>query len=94
MKILILFLSLLLTWLPENVPFVNYSSGQDVCLEQVDGVEEEAVIRTSQTQEKQPCTSSEPIFGEFYPGLFPSGQHIPVPYCFKRQWLRTCTLRL
>ena len=45
MKILTLFLALFLTLLPESVPVSHYSQGQEVCWEEVNDVEEEAVIR-------------------------------------------------
>ena len=44
MKILTLFLALFLTLLPEGASAFNYSQGQDVVLEEVNEIEEEAVF--------------------------------------------------
>lgn len=96
MKILTLFFALFLTILPENVQFINYSSwGQDVILEVVDDVEEEAVIRTNQTPQKQFRTSQDTGSEGLRSGLFQIAKYnFSVHSCFERQWLRSCALRL
>ena len=96
LRVLTLFLALFLTWLPESAHFVPCSQGQEICLEEVevDDVEEEAVIRTERSSQEQTMTSSLPVFGEASNRLryIPES---PVPYyCFERQWLRCCRLRL
>ena len=96
LRVLTLFLALFLTWLPESAHFVSCSQGQEICLEEVevDDVEEEAVIRTERRAQEQVQTSSLPV-------LVDSSSRLrfilesPVPYfCFERQWLRCCRLRL
>ena len=96
LRVLTLFLALFLTWLPESAHFASNSQGQEICLEEVevDDVEEEAVIRTERRAQEQVQTSSLPV-------LVDSSSRLrfilesPVPYfCFERQWLRCCRLRL
>ena len=96
LRVLTLFLALFLTWLPESAHFVPCAQGQEICLEEVevDDVEEEAVIRTERRAQEQVQTSSLPV-------LVDSSSRLrfilesPVPYfCFERQWLRCCRLRL
>ena len=96
LRVLTLFLALFLTWLPESAHFVSCSQGQEICLEEVevDDVEEEAVIRTERRAQEQVQTSSLPV-------LVDSSSRLrfilesPVPYfCFERQLLRCCRLRL
>ncbi|MBQ6286822.1 MAG: hypothetical protein IJK73_04100 [Bacteroidales bacterium] len=94
MNILALFLALFLTLLPESVPSVNFSLEQDICCEQVNDVEEEAVIRASQTRQNPPLAYSETAFREFRPGLSPLTKLHSIHFCFERQWLRSCSLRL
>ena len=95
MKILTLFLALFLTLLSESAPFADCSLGQDSCLEQVDYTEEgEAVIRTSQTQQKQIQACSEPVFEVSFPESSLLIKYHPVHLCFEKQWLRACALRL
>ena len=94
MRILTLFLALFLTLLPESDHFVPCSQGQDICWEEINDVEEEAVIRLDQHSQKQVQTSSLPIFED------PSVCFIRYPespvshYSFERQWLLCCRLRL
>ena len=59
MKILTLFLALFLTMMPESVPIFNISQGQEICLEEVDDVEEEAVVSMSQRIQKKIGTWNE-----------------------------------
>lgn len=59
MKILTLFLALFLTMMPESVPIFNISQGQEICLEEVDDVEEEAVVSMSQRIQKRIGTWNE-----------------------------------
>ena len=67
---------------PEGLPVANHSPWEDVCYEVVDDVEEEAVIQISRAAKKQPRVFSHPSF------------HFPVHFCFERQWLTACSLRL
>ena len=83
MKILTLFLALFLTLWPESAPVVNCTQGQEVCIEVVDDVEEEAVIRT-------PQRTREIILS--FTGIHPvvSRQTLtfqPIRFCLERQWL-------
>ena len=94
MRILTLFLALFLTLLPENASVADISLGQDVCCEMVNDVEEEAVIHTSQNRQEQPLTYPEVISERFRQGLSRSVKYSPVCFCFERQWLRACMLRL
>lgn len=59
MKILTLFLALFLTMMPESVPIFNISQWQEICLEEVDDVEEEAVVSMSQRIQKRIGTWNE-----------------------------------
>ncbi len=94
MKILTLFLALFLSLLPEGTPVADYSPGEEVCCEIVDNVEEEAVIRISQTLEKRPLVLSSTVYAET---LRESSGRLfcyPFHYYFERQWLTVCSLRL
>lgn len=96
LRFLTLFLALFLTWLPESAHFVSCAQGQEICLEEVevDDVEEEAVIRSERRAQEQVLTSSLPVFGDAFSSLRCIPE-IPVSrYCFERQWLRCCRLRL
>ena len=93
MKILTLFLALFLTLLPDSVPFVNLSQGQDVCFEEVDDVEEEAVIRLPQCTPKKILTTSEAFSREVKPISIQNLTYHPIHFCFERQWLKACMLR-
>ena len=94
MKVLTLFLALFLTLLPESVPYVNLSQGQDVCLEEVCDVEEEAVIRSSQQTLKRVQVSSEIPSAVYGPAYVEVPNHYHFCYRFERQWLMSCLLRL
>jgi hypothetical protein len=94
MKILTLFLALFLTLLPESVPSVNLSQGQDVCLEVVDDVEEEAVIRLPQRIPKKILTTSEAFSPEVKPVSIHNLTFHLIHFRFERQWLKACMLRL
>ena len=95
MKTLTLFLAFFLTLLPESAPVVHYSLGQEVCWEEVNDVEEEAVIRTVQRSQKgiqakaalsqERCRRPVPVQAFTIP---------PVRFCFEKQWLTSCRLRL
>lgn len=95
MKILTLFLALFLTLLPESVPVSPYSQGQEVCWEEVNDVEEEAVIRTVQRSQKGIQVSSAVSSDD---GRRPVPVQVfsilPVRFCFEKQWLTACRLRL
>lgn len=94
MKILTLFLALFLTLLPEGAPAFNYSQGQDVLLEEVNEIEEEAVISASQRLQKRVQTPSVIIPRVILPFTNQVFIFIPVHICLERQWLLSCSLRL
>ena len=94
MKILTLFLALFLTLLPESAPFVSYSQGQDICLEEVDDVEEEAVIRIPQRIPKKILTATDAFSPEIKPASIQNLTFHLIHFCFERQWLKACLLRL
>ena len=94
MKILTLFLALFLTLLPESVPFVNHSQGQDICLEEVDDVEEEAVIRLPQRVPRRSPSTSETFFPDVRSASVQNPTYHLIHVCFERRWLKACMLRL
>ena len=95
MRILTLFLALFLTLLPESDRFVPFSQEQEVvCLEEVNDVEEEAVIRLEQRSQQQVQTSSLTVFGDSFRCLIRLPESPVSHYCFERRWLRCCRLRL
>lgn len=94
MKILTLFLALFLTLLPEGAPAFNYSQGQDVLLEEVNEIEEEAVISASQRLQKRFQSPSITIPRVILPFTSQVFIFIPVHICLERQWLLSCSLRL
>lgn len=94
MKILTLFLALLLSMLPEGLPVANHSPWEDVCYEVVDDVEEEAVIQISRAPKKQTRISSFGVSVIAPKVFFHPSFHFPVHFCFERQWLTACSLRL
>ena len=94
MKILTLFLALFLTLLPEGAPAFNYSQGQDVLLEEVNEIEEEAVFSSSQRLQKRVQTPSVTIPRVILPFTNQVFIFIPVHICLERQWLLSCSLRL
>lgn len=94
MRILTLFLALFLTLLPEGSPASGSMDGFDVCWEEVDDVEEEAVIRTSQTSQKRIQTIQRPCCPGRRPVSFLENNSLSVQFCFKRKWLRICVMRL
>ena len=94
MKILTLFLALFLTLLPEGAPAFNYSQGQDVVLEEVNEIEEEAVFSSSQRLQKRVQTPSVIIPRVILPFTSQVFIFIPVHICLERQWLLSCSLRL
>lgn len=87
MKILTLFLALFLTLWPESAPVVNCTQGQEVCLEVVDDVEEEAVIRTPQRTRETVLsfTGIHPVVSRPVSGQTLTFQ--PIRFCLERQWL-------
>lgn len=95
MKTLTLFLALFLTFLPESAPVAHYSQGQEVCWEMVDDVEDEAVIRTVQRSQKG-IQANAALFRELCRRPVPAQAFTipPVRFCFEKQWLTTCRLRL
>ena len=94
MKILTLFLALFLTLLPEGASAFNYSQGQDVVLEEVNEIEEEAVFSSSQRLQKRVQTPSVIIPRVILPFTSQVFIFIPVHICLERQWLLSCSLRL
>ena len=94
MKILTLFLALFLTLLPEGAPAFNYSQGQDVVLEEVNEIEEEAVFSSSQRLQKRVQTPLVIIPRVILPFTNQVFIFIPVHICLGRQWLLSCSLRL
>jgi len=69
--------------------------GQDLCMEESADVVEEAVIQPSRRMQRQlpqePSRFSPEIpFAAFLPGAV----RIPDCFCFERQWLTGCRLRL
>ena len=94
MKLLALLLVLFLTVQPEDAPPVNYSQTQEICCEDTDLVEEEAILRTFQVEQKQPQASLTPMPPEkATPARLPAGP-VSIPNRFEKQWLTHCRLRL
>jgi hypothetical protein len=94
MRILTLFLALFLTFLPE-VPFVCTSPTQDICCEEVDDVEEEAVIKTPLLEQSQSDESSTHfVFKESCRIVAGISAFHSIIFRFGRQWLIHCRLRL
>ena len=94
MRILTLFLALFLTLLPESVPYVNTSFGQDVCLEEVIDTQEEAIVRSPQRMTKEVRVSSYTELTDRKPGFIPVFGYRSTLFCFERLWLIACMLRL
>ena len=95
MKILTLFLALFLTLLPEGAPaFNSFSQEQDVLLEEVNEIEEEAVFSSSQRLQKRVQTPLVIIPRVILPFTNQVFIFIPVHICLERQWLLSCSLRL
>ncbi len=94
MRILTLFLALFLTLLPESFPVFNSSQVQDICWEDTDDIEEEAVIRTFRVEQCQVKESSESVPQGIYVCRIDIVEHHPVIFCHERQWLAYCRLRL
>ncbi len=94
MRILTLFLALFLSLLPETVPFENYSQTQEVCCEDIDDVEEEAVIKTVQREQRQSKDSSISISQGICRSRVDISVNHPIEFSFERHWLTYCRLRL
>lgn len=94
MRILTLFLALFLTLLPEGAHYAPSVQGQDVWWEEVVDVEEEAVIRTEQRTQKQVQAIPLRDGWDSSTCAFSTNTTHFVHYCFERQWLRCCRLRL
>ena len=94
MRILTLFLALFLTLLPEGGSYVSPSYGQDVGLEEVCDVEEEAIIRTPQRWTEKVQAASDNLTTVPRAVFVPVQSYPPVPICFERRWLFACMLRL
>lgn len=96
MRILMLFLALLLTWLPDGTPVQSPSLDRDwVCWENgVDMDEDEAILRTPQRLQERSGPAPSPIHAASSPQEMREIRLEPLPICFERQWLMTCRLRL
>lgn len=53
LRLLMLSLMLLLAYQPDSSPFVYNASGQEVCVEEIYDIEEEAVIQTTRQEQKK-----------------------------------------
>lgn len=94
MRILTLFLALFLTLLPDSVPFENYSQTQDVCCEDVEDVEEEAILKAVSREQRQTKEPSKSCLRGICICRTDIAEHYPIVFCFERQWLIHCRLRL
>ncbi len=94
MRILSLFLALFLTLLPEGIPVENCSQVQDVCWEDVEDIEEEAVIKIPQCDQRQVKESSKPVSRGIRRDSIHFEDYLPQRPRFERQWLTHCRLRL
>lgn len=94
LRLLMLSLMLLLAFQPDSSPFVHNASGQEVCVEEIYDIEEEAVIQTTRQEQKklQPALESLVIV----PGLEPvvAESCFPSRLSFERHWLTCRKLRL
>lgn len=94
LRLLMLSLVLLLAFQPDSSPFVYNASGQDVCMEEVCDVEEEAVIQTSRQEQKKAPLPSESIAVSSYTEPVLTQSCYPVHRSFERHWLTYRKLRL
>ena len=94
MRILTLFLTLFLTILPDSVPCANTSFWQDVSMEEVFDIEGDAIIHTFQRKPIGIQDFSEIIIREWAPAPIHVLPYHSIHFCFERQWLTSCTLRL
>lgn len=94
MKILTLFLTLFLTLLPDGAPIASFPQGQDVCMEEMVDVEEEAVMGFDRRVEK----ASRIDCGYSYHPFLCSHDffcvNLSASFCFERLWLSCCSLLL
>ena len=94
MKVLTLFLALFLTFFFENLPVENYAQPQEVFCEDVEDVEEEAVIRSVRRGQIQSTESFSPFIQGDACCLSGTLLHPLAVFCTERQWLTFCRLRL
>lgn len=94
MRILTLFLALFLTLLPEGVTYVDFSQTQEACWEDLDTLQEEAVIKTVQREQVQVREASPAISQRFPYCQSDIAVYQQVDFCFERQWHLHCRLRL
>ena len=94
MRIIAILLALILTLLPDGFPVTVEAYGQNVCVENVVDMEEEAVIRSCERARKQyegrPVTIRKAT-------SHPLVQVLPVHtflFCFENTFLTACCLRL
>ncbi len=94
LRLLMLSLMLLLAFQPDSSPFVHSASGQEVCVEEIYDIEEEAVIQTTRQEQKkvQPATESLVIVSSLEPVVAES--RFPSRFSFERHWLTCRKLRL
>ena len=94
MRALTLFLALFLTLMPEHFSIVNYSQAQEVCCEDLEDIEEEAVIKTVRNVQNLPLESSKSTFhgARYCRSCIPEQNKVVI--CFERHWLTHCSLRL
>ena len=95
MRILTLFLAFLLTLLPDGATHEPFSSVQeDVCVEEVVDVEEDAVIRSQQRVQKTFLLSFFSFDSCRDRDYHRPHYYLSSPFCFEKQWLTHCRLRL
>lgn len=94
MNIITLFLALFLAFLPEGAPALNYSQGQDVFLEEVVDVEEEAILSSSRRINIRVQIPLITVPRDYLPSISQVFISVPNLVCLERQWLFSCSLRL
>ena len=96
MKILTLSLALFLTFLPESTPNVFFSQGgqQEVCWEEADELEEEAILRIPLRLQKRMLPPSLTHLGNVVSVPVHKSTELTIQLFFERQWLTCRRLRL
>lgn len=94
MKFLMLFLAFFLSFLPESDPVATYSQTQEAYWEDVVDIEEEVVIKTVRREQIQYIEISKSVFQESFDCRTGIVEHHTADFCFERQWLTHCRLRL
>ena len=81
--------------MPEGVLDTYYSENtQEICCENFVDIEEEAIIRTTQQSRKEIRDCLVTFYEEERPHSVRTVPHHIIRFCFERQWLMTCRLRL